>query len=364
MKIRFLSLVIAVMLFLSGCVVIGEDVSLEGLFGARQDSGKYPQISSVLELRNYVTHQREAGYTKFSFRYTGYDELDPGIIAKMADVCYVKMIQESDIYHLELTQFPGERIVEAHRTEALDNLSEDEKKALEIAVQIVANAKDQAQDDWELELLLHDMLCRRVTYSDADIYYDTPENQPRHLSVIGALLDGEANCQGYTDAFYTLASIAGFEVGRLSVETASAPHMVNTILLDGSWYVVDLTYDDSSDDVISYRLFNAGLDMIGEEYSWQEEIEYYEIAEKSDENNYYIRKDIVFADLDQLAEYIAKSWAENGNTQIDAVVRNEPESENLSDILPDVMKKTGRSYSYNIWHSSNGKDSFYTVIFN
>lgn len=363
MKIRFLCLVFAVILLLSGCVVIGENVSVEGLFGVKQGREKHPEISGILELRDFVTQQREEGYTKFSFCYTGLEELDPGLVAKMADVCYVKMIQENNIYHLELSLFPGERIVEAYNTENLTTLSADEKKVLEIATDMVTTAKEHAHDDWELELLLHDMLCRRITYSDADIYYDTPENQPRHLSVIGALLDGQANCQGYTDAFYTLASLAGFEVGRLSVETDAAPHMVNIILLAGSWYVVDLTYDDSSDDVISYRLFNVGLDMIGEEYSWSEKVEFNAVTAKSDENNYYIRNDIVFEDIDHLAEYIAKTWEENGNIQIDAMVKDESESEKLSKILPDVLKKIGRSYSYNIWHSSNGKDSFYTVIF-
>lgn len=364
MKIKIVIAVLLTVVLLAGCVYSGESISLEQVLGIqREEKNNYPEISSVLQLRDHIARQREQGNTEITFVYTGVEEIDPGIVAQMADVCYVKMIQEGNVYRLEMTVFPGERIVDAYFSGTTESLSLDEKKALEIAAEIVKDAKDQAADNWELELLLHDMLSERISYSDADIHYETPEDQPRHLSVIGGLLDGQANCQGYTDAFYTLASLAGFEVGRLSVETDTDPHMVNTICLDGSWYVVDLTYDDADDAAISYQLFNAGMDMIGKEYWWDEATEANIIVANSDENSYYIRNGLVFDDIEALAEFIAESWAEMGNTQIHAMLQNESDSEKLNEVLPDALEKWGRSYSYSLWHSSNGADSFYTVVF-
>ena len=370
MKKALFILSLALMFLLSGCAAALRDALDTGynVFGIPNpdlhiDYASYPDIGDMVELRDHIAAQREQGELEFSFIYSGTEEIDPGVVAQMADVCYVKMTQEGNICHLEMTAFPGERIVDAYFSGKTDSLTQDERKALEIAAEMVEDAQNQAENDWELELLLHDMLAERISYSDADIYYEKPEDQPRHLSVIGALLDGQANCQGYTDAFYTLASIAGFEVGRLSVETATDPHMVNLICLNDAWYVVDLTYDDSNDNAVSYQLLNAGLDMIGKEYFWSDAIESNSIVDKSDENCYYILNGLAFADLETLSNFIAEEWAENGNTQIHAMLKNEADSEKLNEILPDALSKLGRSYSYSIWHSSNGTDSFYTVIF-
>ena len=61
MKKRFLSLILAVTVFLSGCVIIGEDGFLE----MQQDRAKYPEISGMFQLRDYVTQQRQAGSSRF-----------------------------------------------------------------------------------------------------------------------------------------------------------------------------------------------------------------------------------------------------------------------------------------------------------
>lgn len=363
---RSLLVSLCLALLLSGCSVI--DGIAEGIFGtaepgAQIDPSEYEDIGDLLQLRDFVAEQRQQGLLEFSFIYSGSEDLDPGVVAQMSGTCFVKAVQQGTLYHITLTEFPGERIVKAYFSGDSTNLTEPEKEAMEIAEQMVETARENAKNDWELELLLHDSLAGCITYSDADIHYDEPEDQPRHLSVIGALLDGEANCQGYTDAFYTLASIAGFEVGRLSVETSTDPHMVNTVCLDGQWYVVDLTYNDSADEILSYHLFNAGLDLIGQEYTWAEEVELHPIAAESDENSYLIRNGLVFEDLDALTEFVAEDWAERGNTVIHAMLKGEPDSEKLSHALPDALEKWERSYSYSIWHKSNGIDSFYTVVF-
>lgn len=365
MKKCLIALVISVALILSGCV-FGN--SWEQLFGQVMSEravseNAYTTIADMLELRDYVIQQRKNGKTEFSFMYSGTEEIDPGMIAQMGDACYVKMIQEGNVYHLELTLFPGERIVNAYLNGETESLSKSEKQALQVAREMVETAKSQTDDNWELERLLHDMLCERISYSYADIYYEKPEDQPPHLSVLGALLDGEANCQGYTDAFYTVASIAGFEVGRLSVETDTAPHMVNTIYLEGNWYVVDVTYDDSNEDYPSYRLFNAGRDMIGHEYTWQAETKQQKIIANSDEMNYYIRNQLVFDSFDDLAEFVIHGWDADAGSIFYAMVKNESDSEAFNTVLADALDKMERAYSYSLIHSSNGFDSFYTVIF-
>ena len=364
LSFKLAALLLALALLLSGCGVMDLLSLLQEGTGQKLDLFlDLEVIEDMMQLRDFVTEQIGQGKYEFSFQYKGSEPFDPAVIAQMSGSCFVLSIQQGAAYHISLTRYPGDRIVEAYASGDTSALSAEECQALEKAVEMVAQAKENSENDWELELQLHDALARCITYSDAPIDYEKPEDQPRHVSVIGALLDGEANCQGYSDAFYTLASIAGFQVGRLSVVTSTDPHMVNTICLDGRWYVVDLTYDDGSDEVISYHLFNAGLDLIGQEYTWAKEVEQHPIAPESDEHSYLIRKELVFTDMEELADYIAADWAKQGNTVIHAMLSGEPDSEKLGDFLPDALDQWGKSYSYSIWHKSNGTDSFYTVVF-
>lgn len=370
MKRLFLILSIISVLLLSGCFFLMDDASNSeigkiGIGNLEQsiDYSDYEEIEDLLELRDFVIEQIEDDNLEFSFVYSGEEDLDPGVIAQMGGVCFVKYVQEGKLYTVSVTEFPGARIVDAFFKDDTSKLNEDECLALEKAVEMVDEAQAISEDDWELELAIHDILAQHITYSHAPIDYDDPEDQPRHLSVVGALLDGSANCQGYTDAFYTLASIAGFEVGRLSVETPSEPHMVNTICLNDKWYVVDVTYDDSNDKMVNYHLFNVGMDFIGEEFYWPEEIETHSIVRKSDELNYYIRNDLVFDDMEDLAGFVAKQYAKNDKTVIHAMLLDEDDSEELNEALQLALEDYRISYEYSLWYSDNGEDSFYTVIF-
>ena len=361
MKRVCLVFVLILSMLLSGCLSTLQKFTYDSIEIEEIETPDLETIDDAIALRDFVFAQYKAGNLNFSFNYAG--DIDPGFIAQMAGVCFVRVTQMDERYDVELTPFPGDRIVDAYFTEDTSELTEDECLALEKAVELVQSAQLLAEDEWELEWMIHNILAEHITYSDADIYYDDPLDQPRHLSVIGALLDGQANCQGYTDAFYTLASIAGFEVGRLSVETSDDPHMTNTILLDGNWYIVDVTYDDSGDDAVSYHLFNAGLDMVGSEYFWSEEVSPYEITEISDDHSYYYRNQVVFEDMDDLADYVAEEWYENGNTIIRGQLLNEDDGQEFRQALIDALENCRKSYEFHIWYTSNGTDTFYTIVF-
>ena len=72
-------------------------------------------------------------------------------------------------------------------------------------------------------------------------------------------MDGVANCQGYSDAFYLLASLAGFDVRIVG----SDDHAWNAIKLSDSWYAVDCTFNDLNSDYPDakyYIWFNSPFD--------------------------------------------------------------------------------------------------------
>lgn len=368
-KLMCLLLVLSVV-FLAGC---GDIIQLEDFdfllpIPTEKDYSSYPQISSIIELRDFVLEQQSQDVLEFSFVYTKTEPLPEDIFTRVSEVCFVSYSREGEgpfLYEVELFEYPGNRIVDAYFSQDTTNLNEKEQKALEVAVEMVEDAKEKAENDWELEMLLYAALADKITYYSSDMSYESPEEQPWYLNAVGALTMGAANCQGYADAFYTVASIAGFEVGRMGVETPEDPHMVNTIRIDGQWYVVDVTYGDSEGSPVDYRLLNAGLDMIGE-YWWSEEVERRPIsASTNPQYYYYLRNDIVFDTPEETAQYIAETWDATSQECVYAMLQNYSEGEILNDYLYDALVKLDKSfsYSYDMWYTNNERDSFFAVVF-
>lgn len=79
--------------------------------------------------------------------------------------------------------------------------------------------------------------------------------------------------------------------------------------------------------------------------------------------NYYIRNQLTFDSFNDLAEFVIQSRANDEGSIFYAMVKNESESEAFNDVLSVALEQLERAYSYNLIHSSNGINSFYTVIF-
>lgn len=321
-----------------------------------------PTLYSLNELKDYLNSQKNKDIFKIPFYYKGSENLEPQMLAQMTNAFYINYTYQGDFYEVEITEYPGEHIADAYLKNDKSSLTADEKKAMDKAVQMVNTAKQNAETEWELELLLHDMIADRVTYYDNTRDFDDPAKAPRYLSIIGALLDGKANCQGYTDAFYTLATMAGFTVSRMSVETKDDLHGVNTILLDGSWYVVDVTFDDQDNgNPTVYYLFNAGLDQIKEIF-WKPWKEVNKISATSTKHYYYKHTNTLFNDIPSLAQYAANQWL-NSQSTVRGAVKNQSNVKAIEKELSKVLDKSGRAYNYTYWCYNDTKDLYYTIEF-
>ena len=331
---------------------------------------KMQEISSLVELRDYINGLKADDVFEIDFKYVGdIDELDGVTIARIATACSITYtVENRNEYHLSITEYPGDRIVDAYRSGDTSALNDDELEVLDVATRTVNDLKRYAEDDYRLEVFIHDVILDNVTYLNGTTDVDDPMNPPRHLTAVGALLDGYANCQGYTDAFYTLASIAGFEVGRMTVENADGGHIVNTILIDGEWYVVDTTFDDAftheDGDPYLYYMFNAGRDVCIE-YEWGREMEYYPISDESDEYYYYsYGSDRIYDDIDAMAQDMFDEWYYNGSCEVHAMLAdNECDWLDLSDAFDDIYCPSGAYYEYTIWTLFNGRDTYFVVQF-
>ena len=336
---------------------------LDDFLSGDNQSGSVPAFSDLRQLSDYLNEQKNKNVLKIPFKYNGNEELDPQMLAQMVSAFYVTDTVVGDKHTLNITEYPGDRIVDAYSSGNKSSLTSDEKRAMDKAIQMVSSAKSKAKNNWELELSLHDMLVEHITYySDDKLNFERLEDAPEYLTVVGALLDGKANCQGYSDAFYTLASMAGFTVSRMNVETPDDLHVTNTISLNGRWYVVDVTFDDQGEEApANHRLFNAGLDYVNE-YSWKYWKEINPIAAMSGVDYYYNNKGISFYTMKSFAEYTVNKWLA-GEKSVDGMVKNQKNGEAIEGELSKLLNNTGKAYNYTYWYYEDSKNLYYTIEF-
>lgn len=372
----------------SGCsyltdAVDGLDLGDEPYLGdiTTSDRGtEYVRIDDLVELRDYLWESVEDGADEMTFRYDGdSDDLDGQTIARILSAYYITIRQipdAEDVWQVEYIGFPGDRIVAAYRSGDTSELTEDELAALRIAEEAVQEAQDHTYTQVDLELYLHDWLCEHIDYYDGSTDIEEGEVVP-HLTAIGALLEGKANCQGYTDAFYVLASIAGFEVSRQCCENQSGGHCFNTICLDGDWYVVDVTFNDDfysheEQSYQDYRLFNAGRAECNE-YSWPEEYEYHSLARKGGDLYYYNLSDETeselhrytkrYDSLPKMADAVVEMWKEGRGVFHLMLSEQIVGWEDLNEILDEKLQSTGQPYSYRIWAFDSGEHTYFYIRF-
>lgn len=98
-------------------------------------------------------------------------------------------------------------------------------------------------DPVEQLLILHDYLVKNCKYDQTCLDTNGKEvSSDKVYSAYGALVDGNAVCQGYALAYKYLVQQKGFEC--LYVSSEKKNHGWNLVKVNGSWYFVDVTWDD------------------------------------------------------------------------------------------------------------------------
>ncbi len=129
------------------------------------------------------------------------------------------------------------------------------KKATEKKIDEALSWVDtDTMSDFEVAQALHDYLVRNCAYDTNGV--DTPVTPSR--TAYGALVNGTCVCQGYSLAYKLLLSRAG--VPAVFVASDSMSHSWNMVQIEGSWYHVDVTYDDPVYTSDSGERYDGGFD--------------------------------------------------------------------------------------------------------
>lgn len=139
---------------------------------------------------------------------------------------------------------------------------ETARAEFDAAVNEILSGITSSMSEFEKELYIHDRLAERVTYTEGTTH--------AHNSY-GAIVEGQSVCEGYAEAFQYLLEREGIHsfivTGYGYSNGAWGAHEWNYVRIDGKYYHVDLTWNDSDTGGIFHTYFNVTDDAILENHT-------------------------------------------------------------------------------------------------
>lgn len=181
---------------------------------------------------------------------------------------------------------------------------------------------NDGDSQYSKELKAHDWLVKKVTYD-----FDAVSGKSGHehaWTVKGALIDGLAVCEGYSKALQIAFNMLGLE-STVVTGVTDEPHMWNTVKIDGEWYHVDPTTNDSGDEKVHF-FFNVTTEILLESRTIDREFAQLSGDEKTQlaynfalpqctslENNYYVKEGTFIKSKHQLSSDFVKIICDTAN---------------------------------------------------
>ena len=221
------------------------------------------EINSSIDLIKAVIVMRERGDSKFKTSKNNLNSLllDAAmneVTDSFADMEHLEYSYLGKDLTVNITWKPSIRIWQAVTFGRENTLSADDADMLSRAREALDQFVLPVMTDLEKERTIHDYLCRNAEYL-IDESLETG-------SLYGLFRNGKAQCAGYSDAFQLMCRLEGIWTcqvsgdamdGDLDMTNGDTSHGWNLIYLDGTWYMVDVTWDDEKDGSITYVYFNV-----------------------------------------------------------------------------------------------------------
>ncbi|MBR6572655.1 MAG: hypothetical protein IKK77_02945 [Clostridia bacterium] len=184
------------------------------------------------------------------------------------------------------------------------------RKVAEIMSQVTATTP------FEIELQLHDILCKNVTYAKST------EN-PLVYTAYGALINGEAVCEGYSRAMQLLLAQYNIKSTLVTGDAKGEAHMWNLVNIDNAWYHLDVTWNDGMGTYLYFNLRDKEINIDHLRYRTHTELSYDEVVSETPkpynfnlpvcdkiDNNYFVKKDYVYSPNgeEKIAKYLMQPF--------------------------------------------------------
>ncbi|MFI3250068.1 MAG: transglutaminase domain-containing protein, partial [Eubacteriales bacterium] len=141
-----------------------------------------------------------------------------------------------------------------------DTLSSDNQQTLFAAQTMYYQYVSSASTDLDKVKAIHDTIINNTTYEYTG---------SRSHTAAAVFVDGKAVCDGYAKAFNLLSYMAGISSMRIT-GYAGEDHAWNLVNVMGTWYHIDVTWDDpiSTRPVLRYDYFLISDSKISADHSW------------------------------------------------------------------------------------------------
>ncbi|MDD6489562.1 MAG: transglutaminase domain-containing protein [Clostridia bacterium] len=127
----------------------------------------------------------------------------------------------------------------------------------------IISGADKGMSEYDREKYIHDTVLNYCEYKNGV----TGSNDGwQYFSAYGALIDGQAVCEGYAKSMQILLAQLGIECYTISGDADNVGHMWNIVKLGGEWYHLDSTWDDT-DGTINYEYFNVNTETISKNHN-------------------------------------------------------------------------------------------------
>lgn len=177
------------------------------------------------------------GIQNFQSTITLKRELDSAAVKKIIDIIRT---ENAELYYLGQVEFSTNKTTQIVSYVTLTYLfTQTEVQQLNAAAderirEILSKIPNGADDVTKIKIF-HDQIILNCTYNLDYRYAATP---------YGALVAGQALCEGYARSFAMLCNKAGIENLFAIGANQNEDHIWNMVHLDGNWYNIDLTWDD------------------------------------------------------------------------------------------------------------------------
>ena len=222
------------------------------------------------------------------------------------------------------------------------------------------------------ERLIHDRLLAGCRYADEVKAFS---DDWHCFCAYGAIVDGNAVCEGYAKAFQLLMMRAGVECCTIRGQGDGVAHMWNVICFSGTWYHIDTTWDDTG-DFINYEYFNVDDENICRNHIIAEAMGKNDVADakETESRNFFVPECSSMAlnyynvEGIRLSEFSAKSDAEmiafitdrvrSGQTMIPVTIAG---SLNYTECVEKMFYKSPYRFYYYIDQANESLDDAHKI---
>ena len=229
---------------------------------------------------NNLTRKNQFLYDALEVAIDGYAEFTEGIHYTYTSEDFNKVVEHIIADHPEyffvdfdnLESYVSEthtrvRIVYQNDIDTVKTMREE----LSARVDEIVSAVEDFESEFEKELYIHDFLVENCSYLT-----EAESSEYTSNTAYGALCEGMAYCDGYALAFKMLMNSADMFCCVVEGSVNDLPHMWNIVSVDGEFYHVDVTWNDSDNaehtDMFYHGYLNLTTEKILKNHTMSNEI--------------------------------------------------------------------------------------------